>query len=542
MGLSIVVAAAVAFLVLAAFEAWHDSATYDEPVYVSSGVAAILHHDLADNAEHPPLFKVLAALPVLIVHPVVPGDGHWNRNDERAYGARFVASQMQAGTMHKVTVAARVIPLVECVLMALALFALASRLFGPWPGVVAALLWLLDPLVLGLGHVDGVDLPFALTTVLVSLSLVRWLDRRDRRSLWWVGAASGAAASAQVTGLLLIGLAVGVVVLVGRRAGGRSWAPWRPAGLVLVVAWFTIWLPYIAINPSVVIHSWVVLPQPYGEGLGYLATHDTGAAPGFLIGHAWTGANLWFWPVALVVKLPAPVLVMLVGGTLALVGLVRSGRIQRSTWHHTLIAVALPAVILFVVELPNPRTLGVRYLLPSLALWIAVASPIALVVGRRLAAVALGAVLGLAAVTTALSFPHSISSTAAPFRPGYRVATDSNLDWGQDLTLLATWSRSHHPYVAYFGPRGITPRDVPGARALIGIPPHAVLGWVAASASDLTSADRDALAWLRGYCPVGTLGGTILLYHFTSAPTSAAGPPAPPPLCTGSVSHRVNGA
>jgi hypothetical protein len=243
----------------------------------------------------------------------------------------------------------------------------------------------------------------------------------------------------------------------------------------------------------------------------------------------------------LAVKLPTAVLVLLVGGTVALVGLVRAGRVGRSTWHHTLIAVALPAVILFVVELPNPRTLGVRYLLPSLALWMVVASPIALVIGRRLAAGALATVLGLAAVTAVLSFPHSLSSTAAPFRPGYRVATDSNVDWGQDFTLLTNWSPSHHPYVAYFGPRGITARDVPGARALVGIPPRTLLGWVAVSASDLTSADRDSLAWLRGYCPVGTLGGTILLYHFTTAPTSAAGPPAPAPLCAGRASHRVSG-
>src|SRR5580658_6260015 len=81
--------AIVGFLVLGVFEAWSNSATFDEPVYVSSGVISILHHDVADNAEHPPLFKALAALPVLAVGPVVPGDGHWNANNERSYSTRF---------------------------------------------------------------------------------------------------------------------------------------------------------------------------------------------------------------------------------------------------------------------------------------------------------------------------------------------------------------------------------------------------------------------------------------------------------------------
>jgi hypothetical protein len=205
------------------------------------------------------------------------------------------------------------------------------------------------------------------------------------------------------------------------------------------------------------------------------------------------------------------------------------------------VAVIVPALVLFLFELPNPKTLGVRYLLPSIALWIVVACPLGLVVGRRLAAATIGVVLALAAAITVTSFPHSIAYTAAPFRPAYRVATDSNVDWGQDFNLLATWSRGRHPYVAYFGPRGVTPADIAGARSLVGVPPARISGWVAASASDLTSVDRSSLAWLRAYCPVGTLGGSILLYHFSVPPTPSAGPAAPAPLCQGTDSHRVAG-
>jgi 4-amino-4-deoxy-L-arabinose transferase-like glycosyltransferase len=541
LGLAVVVLGIIAFLILGGFEAWRDSATFDEPVYVSSGVAAILHHDVADNAEHPPLFKVLAALPVLAVGPVVPADGHWNLNNERTYSARFVQAQMRAGTMHRVTFASRLVPLLECALLALALYGLAALLFGMWSGVVAALLWLLNPMVLGLGHLDGVDLPFALTSVLVSWAMVRWLRRRDGRSLVWLGAACGAAVSAQTTGILVAAVAAGVVVAAVIRSGQRGWRLWRQPLLVIVVAWVLVWVVYLALDPAIVVHSWVILPQPYIEGLRFLASNDTGSSPGFLLGSSWTGASIWFWFATLVVKLSTPVLVLLVAGPLVLVALVRTGRISRSTGRQTLVAVVLPAVVLFVFELPNPRTLGVRYLLPSIALWMVAASPIALMITRRLAAMAVSVVLAVAAAITVASFPHSIAYTAAPFRPGYRVATDSNIDWGQDFNLLSTWSRGRHPYVAYFGPRGVTGADIAGSRPLVGAAPAHITGWVAASASDLTSADRDSLSWLRAYCPVGTLGGSILLYHFTVAPTGAAGPPAPAPLCSGTTSHRVAG-
>jgi Dolichyl-phosphate-mannose-protein mannosyltransferase len=540
-GVALLLAGIIVVLTLGGFEAWHDSATFDEPVYVSSGVAAILHHDLADNAEHPPLFKVLAALPVLVAGPVVPGDGHWNVNNERTYSARFVEAQMRAGTMHRVVFASRLVPLLECGLLALALYGLASLLFGFWPGVVAALLWLLNPLVLGIGHLDGVDLPFALATVLVAWALVRWLRSRSRRTLVWLGLACGAAASAQITGLLLGAVVIGVMVAAGLRTGARGWRRWRPPAVTVLLAWVVVWAAYIALDPSVVVHPWFVLPHPYVEGLKYLATNDTQGSPGFLLGASWTGINVWFWPATLLVKLSTPILVLLVAGPVALVALVRSGRVARATGRQTMVAVVLPALVLFAFNLPGPRTLGVRYLLPSIALWTVAASPIALVVGRRLQAAALGVVLAVAAAITVSSYPNSISYTAAPFGPGYRVATDSNVDWGQDFSLLRTWSEGRHPYVAYFGPRGITDADIPGARPLIGVAPRTISGWVAASATDLTSAERGPLAWLRAYCPVSTLGGSILLYDFTDSPTSVPGPAAPAPLCTGSASRRVAG-
>ena len=157
------------------------------------------------------------------------------------------------------------------------------------------------------------------------------------------------------------------------------------------------------------------------------------------------------------------------------------------------------------------------------------ASPLVVAATRRMAAVAIAVVLAVAAGTVVLSFPHSRPNTSPVFGPGYAAATDSNVTGVRtSLTLLTAWSRPHHPLVAYFGPRGITTDDIPGARPLIGTPPSQVLGWVAASATDLTSGDRESLSWLRGYCPVSTLGGSILLFHFLSHPTAAAGPASPP--------------
>jgi hypothetical protein len=55
----------------------------------------------------------------------------------------------------------------------------------------------------------------------------------------------------------------------------------------------------------------------------------------------------------------------------------------------------------------------------------------------------------------------------------------------------------------------------------------------------LTAYFRPVLGWLRAYCPVGNLGGTILLYRFHDPPDyDIRGPDRPAAPCDGEVSHR----
>ena len=85
---------------------------------------------------------------------------------------------------------------------------------------------------------------------------------------------------AQTTGILVGALALGVVFWAAKRSGQEGWRLWRQPLLVALVAWVLVWAVYIALDPGIVVHSWVILPQPYVEGLKYLATNDTGARPG----------------------------------------------------------------------------------------------------------------------------------------------------------------------------------------------------------------------------------------------------------------------
>jgi 4-amino-4-deoxy-L-arabinose transferase-like glycosyltransferase len=527
---------AAGFLALGATEAWADSPTFDEPVYVSAGVAAVLHHDVTVNEEHPPLAKVLAVLPVLLTHPVVPANGSWSGNDEYAYGARFLAAQLAAGTLRRVTFASRLVPLAETAGLAFVLYAVGAELAGAVAGALGGVLWLASPLVLGIGHLDGTDIPFALGVALSSWALLRWLRSSDTRRLAWLGLALGVAAGTQVTGLLVVVAALVVVVAAQWRSGVAHAV--ASAALAALIGWAAVWAVYLVLDPAMVRQLPLLVPRPYLDGVRYLSVHDASGSAAYIAGIAYTGGRWWYWPVSLVIKWPVAGLLLLIAGAVGGAWLPQDSR------RRTGIAVGLPAAALTGFTLAMPKDVGLRYLLPALALWSAAAGcglvaavGAARVAGRkRLAGAAVAVLLGAAVLSTAGSFPDSIAWTAWPFRPNYAVATDSNVDWGQGLYVLRTWSASRDPWVAYFGPRGITTADIPGARSLLGTAPARVDGWVAVSVTALNSANRASLSWLRAWCPVAILDGTILMYHFSRPPvaTSAQRPPSrPASLCPG---------
>jgi len=522
------------FVALGVAEARADAPTFDEPVYVSAGLAAVLHHDVTLNDEHPPLPKVLAVLPVLFTHPVVPANGRWSGNDEQSYGARFVAAQLAAGKLRSVTFASRLVPLAETAGVTFVLFAVANELSGPVAGVLAGILWLASPLVLGIGHLDGTDVPFALGASLSSWALVRWLRVRDTRTLMWLGFALAAAAETQVTGLLVVGS--GLAVIVGAEWRSGVMRALRQAALAGLIVWASVWAVYLVLDPAMLSQLPLLVPRPYLDGIGYLSVHDTTGSSAYIAGIAYTGGRWWYWPLSLAIKWPAAALLLLVTGVLGCL------RLPPDLRRRVGLAVVLPAALITGFTLTTPKDVGVRYLLPALALWAAAAaSGLVAVLGtatgawrRRLAGTAVAVMLGAAVVSTAGSFPRSIAWTAWPFRPGYAMVTDSNLDWGQGLYALWSWSAGRNPWLAYFGPRGISTADIPGARPLLGTAPTRVDGWVAVSVTALNSANRSSLGWLRAWCPVGILDGTILVYHFSRPPVSTSGqepPSRPAPLC-----------
>jgi hypothetical protein len=543
----VLVALLLLFGVLGLAQAWSDSPTYDENYHVAAGVSALTRHQLRIGPEHPPLPRVLAAAPALLAHPIVPDGRSWDDGDGEVFPAEFFRAQDAAGRLRSVFFLARLVPLLMAAATGLVLHQLGRSLYGEVAGLASAMVWLTTPLVLGLGHVNSVDMAFTLTVALSCLALIRHLRQPTVPAAGLVGIALGGMLVTRFSAFTLCFLMVAVIVCHRPSRWARCAGE---AAFAVVVAVVVVWAVYRGLSPfpefrriapapgveqaSAPVRLITALPWPveFETGISDLDRANfvgPDRTPAFILGHEWVGHRWWYWPAGLVVKLPASVLAMLVAGPVAVLLIRRSRR-------EALLAVLLPLVTVAVSTALEARQIGVRYLLPAIALGIVLgAGAVAAVATRPRARWLLLPPLVIQAIAMSEAHPYSLSWTAPPFRPGFMVATDSNLDWGQDLYRLRDWARGRPAYVAYFG----GPGSAPGWQAARPLPfPPAVRGDVVVSASNITGQARTLYGWLRAYCPVEIIGRTILVYRFSEPPELTEARVTPRPRCKGSVSVR----
>src|SRR5439155_10919065 len=248
----------------------------------------------------------------------------------------------------------------------------------------------------------------------------------------------------------------------------------------------------------------------------------------------------YYFPLAMLFKTP---LATLLGGaaalTLAIIGIVhrpRQGAAFHPSWATT--CLLLPPAIYLIVAMRGNLNLGLRHVLPVYPfIYIGVGLAAAEAWRRRpiitrWVLLALG--IGLA-IETLIVFPHFIpffNAAAGGSRGGLRLLGDSNLDWGQDLRLLARWQQQHpdvNLYLVYFGladpwAYGIQYINFPNGYKFG--PPEEVRmdrGVLAISATHLQGIYnnvpehpelRDIYGPLRDQKPIDVLGGSIYLYRW----------------------------
>lgn len=534
---------------LAVAEARRDAVTYDERLYISSGVATLVHGEIRTNPEHPPLAKVLPALAVLALQPQVPATPSWRSGDQAEYSFDFFAAQGSEAAARRIVFVARLVPVALAVATGLLCYAIGRLLWNRGGALVAAALWFLSPLVLAQGHVAALDGQLALLTVGLIGLVALHARRPSTLAALGAGVVLGGALLTKGSGFFLVPGAVAAFLVVPTLRSRRLWQRATDAAVILLVAWIAVWVGMWLVAPSPPLAAGdgtlaapllglVPWPDAFRYALEYQSFYSRVPGPAFLLGRAWEGTQWWYLPGSMLVKTPAPALLVTVAGLAAWAGMPR-----RDVWRATAILV-VPVLPFLVLTMAGPRQIGLRYYLPGLAAIAIAAGAVARPVGawqaRSPAAwrgvAAAGAVLVVAQVAWFVEAGQgSLAWTAPGFRPGYRFTTDSNIDWGQDAHQLRDFVAGKAP-VHY---RLLSVHFIPPGGRLLDVERlDQVRGWVVVNASSLTAYTRDELAFLRAYCPVRLLGGSYLVYRFEHPPVTAPGPTVPEPPCEDSPYSR----
>jgi hypothetical protein len=400
--------------------------------------------------------------------------------------------------------------------------------------------------------------------------VTRWLDGPTPARTAAAGAAFGLAFATKLSAPLL-GLLALVAAIVRRRLTGRPLSVgWRAsaghaalaagaAALVVFAAYrFDVGAPRARADGAVLEEmidacfsssagrsaaralSTTPLPAPaLFDGLVALCAQNApGRSTSYLLGRVSQDGFLLFFPVAIAVKTPLPLLGLAAAAVASLLRLARAGRGHDTVVRWELYAVPWLAAVFVAVAMPSRINIGVRHVLPIFPL-LAILAAWALVAAyrarKRKRAVAVLLAAWMFVIPFAAGPDHMAWFNALAGRHPEEVLLESDLDWGQDLLRLehALAERGvDRVAIAYWGAADLCRRKLPPGPWL---EPHTVQsGWIAISETyrrgvagfyyrdgeycdhakwvGSAAPDPTGYAWLDAYEPVERVGRSILLY------------------------------
>ena len=177
------------------------SATWDEPYHILAGYSYWHAGDYGINPEHPPLAKLVGAVPLLFMNLRVPRIG---RDDSKYTANVFGRALVYRNEADTVLLRVRLAEAVVGLVLVLLLFEAGYRMFGAGAASIAVLLAVFEPNLLA--HTSLVNTDFALTCFYFAAVYALWraAERPTLLRLAGCGVMSGLALASKHSGILLI--------------------------------------------------------------------------------------------------------------------------------------------------------------------------------------------------------------------------------------------------------------------------------------------------------------------------------------------------
>lgn len=454
-------AALLLFFFLAVNSLIADSPTMDEQNHIARGLAFLRTGDPRLSLEHPPLINGLSALPLLTMPELRLPTDHpsWERREGWYEFADLFMWQYNHDATRVIFLAR--LPVVFLSLgLALAGFHFARSLWGATAALPALVLFLFEPNLIAHGRYATTDMGATLFSFLATFALWRLWQHSGRWS-WsrWAIAAStiGLTFGSKLStlGFLPVWLLLALLPLYPVRGERGGWAALirvtqlvLAAAAALMIVWLIFGLEWglfsFVTDGLASLNRWPGPMPTFWAGLEQAALlGGSGRAPAFLLGRFVPGGTPVYFPVAFAVKTPLVLLGLIAPATILLLH-------ERRTRRRALFLL-VAAMGYYVFLMQSALNIGYRHALPALPYLLILVSGLAApelrrpdrrLVPHHVLAAGVAALVGVALWV----HPHYLSYfnvAAGDPSNGYRVLTDSNVDWGQDLIRLRTWMETN---------------------------------------------------------------------------------------------------
>jgi 4-amino-4-deoxy-L-arabinose transferase-like glycosyltransferase len=562
---------------LAGGAALRESATVDEVSHIGSGVSYLQRLDLRLNPEHPPLPKVLAALP-LVFRSVRADYRHisWNFSEKffPAFVGQWVFGEwfLEKWNEPKTVLAwARFPMLLLTLALGWAVYGYARRLGGAWGGLLCLSVYVSTPAFLSFGPLVHTDMAVTLFSLLALWTFAEvWQEPSRKNSILFGLCLAAALLSKFTAGVLFFAFVAFALSLRWRPVPAqpdnklelRQWrrARWRAAlkgilwAALAVYAFYFVFswhqptnaLDRIGAGPAALLLRRMLMPPLLYLG-GVFFVLLTASRPTFILGHSYPHGVWFYFPVVFALKSPLGFLGLLVlagaagfsrkarGGTTVAVVPSQFATHWRVLWVSLLVFTgvcmlspldisirhfSVPIVLLILMLAPLPRwTAGLRERTRS---------------GAALGAAVTAALAASCLFTAVLSYPYFFPylNALGLGHPSYALLNDSNVDWNQSLPEVKRFAEQYKLQKIGLDEYGFSDINVSVPQAYPwncqAPTPEDAAQWVALSANMIL--DGHNCAWLLKY-PRETLAGgsmyAVRLPDRIPEAGAADGPPLP---------------
>ncbi len=442
-----------------------ESLTWDEGDHIFAGYMSLKHHDFGLNPEHPPLVKMVAALPLQNMSLREPQlQNRYFKNEAYLSGSDFIFQNDFETIIFRARMAASIFALI----VALLAFLTAREMFGTGAGFLALLLIVFEPNFLAHGALVTTDTGAACCLLASIYAFYRYMKSPSWGRVAVLGLAAGIFFITKHSAVLLPAMLIllAITELLRRRQVGDESRLRQALGLALVlviaavitvgIMWTGYGFRYSArpagqqINPLLestlgnlspvegkavsVMARWKLLPESWLYGLADVRS-VANTWPSYIFGKVYAHGVWFYFPVAFVIKATLTTLIFLP----LIVYAIATGKLRG--WREILF-LSLPPSLYFCISMTSKLNIGVRHILLVFIFLLVLAGGAAwsLICKDRRWAWPIGALILFHVISSLRAFPTSYIAYANELWGGptniHKYLTDSTTDWGQQLKAV----------------------------------------------------------------------------------------------------------